>query len=715
MKKFVSLIVVVCLLCLAASAWAVPAAPVMSYEVDGVHISISWTEVPSATGYTLYYAPYPYTGPDTIGSFPMGTATSYSTRLWDGAAYFIAVTAANNSGESQYSNIEYFVMTPSTPDAPVLSYETAGLGISLSWTATSDAIGYKLHYASDVAPETFYSLDMGNETGAYYYLWEGAAYYLKVTSYTSSGLESEPSNTEYFIMGPPSPEWVDNDSDGFTEINGDCDDAAALISPNSEEICGDSIDQNCDGYDETCPVGTNDTDDDDDGYTENQGDCDDTDAGISPVATETCGDSLDQDCSGADEVCPVDPADVDDDNDGFTENQGDCNDAEITINPDATDTCDDEIDQDCSGADEVCPVGPNDVDNDGDGYTENQGDCNDGNNSINPNATEICGDGIDQNCSGADEGCPVTPTSLTITGGMQVNEGGTLQLTAAVTWSNNTTTNETLTALWSENEAAITTVVSGLVSAALVVEDTPATIAASFTAEGVTVGDSHAIVVKDVPTPSSLTITGNTDVNEGGTLQLTAAVTWSNNTVTDETAYATWGESSAAVSSAVIGLVTAGLVGADTAATITAAFSFNGIDVNDTHEINILDVRFVDNGDGTVTDTSTGLIWLQNANPYGERRTLGDIETIVHLLGNVYPGVWRVPNKDELLSIVDTSRSNPALPARHPFYNVQTDIPYFSSTHLNGMEVYVVSMGTGGVSSADVRSSLYSWPVRSGP
>lgn len=44
-------------------------------------------------------------------------------------------------------------------------------------------------------------------------------------------------------------------------------------------------------------------------------------------------------------------------------------------------------------------------DYDGDDYTENQGDCNDGQSLINPAAEEICGDGIDQNCSGADSAC----------------------------------------------------------------------------------------------------------------------------------------------------------------------------------------------------------------------------------------------------------------------------------------------------------------------
>ena len=46
-------------------------------------------------------------------------------------------------------------------------------------------------------------------------------------------------------------------------------------------------------------------------------------------------------------------------------------------------------------------------DNDGDGFTGNQEDCNDNDATTYPGANEICGDGIDQDCDGEDKQCIV--------------------------------------------------------------------------------------------------------------------------------------------------------------------------------------------------------------------------------------------------------------------------------------------------------------------
>jgi hypothetical protein len=89
--------------------------------------------------------------------------------------------------------------------------------------------------------------------------------------------------------------------------------------------------------------------------------------------------------------------------------------------------------------------------------------------------------------------------------------------------------------------------------------------------------------------------------------------------------------------------------------------------------------HFSDNGDGTVIDTRTGLIWLKDAGCFGLTTLVGAIvmtndleEGICGLADGSKEGDWRLPDVQELLGILDYSQYNPALPAGHPFQNIQT-------------------------------------------
>jgi len=88
---------------------APPSAPILAVVTSGAQVTLSWNSVNDATGYTLYYAPSPYTGPESIRSVDLGNQTGISVVLWKGASFFVAVTAYNSVGSSNYSNIGYFV------------------------------------------------------------------------------------------------------------------------------------------------------------------------------------------------------------------------------------------------------------------------------------------------------------------------------------------------------------------------------------------------------------------------------------------------------------------------------------------------------------------------------------------------------------------------------------------------------------------------------
>jgi MYXO-CTERM domain-containing protein len=193
---------------------------------------------------------------------------------------------------------------------------------------------------------------------------------------------------------------------GHVAVGDDCDDGRSGVNPDAAEVCdGADTDEDCDGAADDADAGTDpsghhtffaDADGDGHGDAEHPtsacdlpdahadvaDDCDDSRAGVHPGAAEVCDDAdTDEDCDGA-----ADDADADVDDADRTTWYADA-DGDTHGDPDASvDACD-------------AP----------DAHVAEGGDCDDEDAEINPEADEIAGDGVDQDCDGEDPGAGEDP------------------------------------------------------------------------------------------------------------------------------------------------------------------------------------------------------------------------------------------------------------------------------------------------------------------
>jgi len=142
--------------------------------------------------------------------------------------------------------------------------------------------------------------------------------------------------------------------------------------------------------------------------------------------------------------------------------------------------------------------------------------------------------------------------------------------------------------------------------------------------------------------------------------------------------------------------------------------------------------RFTDNGNGTVTDNLTGLIWLKDANCFGPRswtNALSDCNSLgagdCGLTDGSSAGDWRLPNRKELDSLLDFRFYDPALSNTvgtghweegDPFTGMQLSDMYWSSTTLASSTggAWGVGMGGGYSGTAGKGSTFSVFPVRGG-
>jgi hypothetical protein len=122
--------------------------------------------------------------------------------------------------------------------------------------------------------------------------------------------------------------------------------------------------------------------------------------------------------------------------------------------------------------------------------------------------------------------------------------------------------------------------------------------------------------------------------------------------------------------------------------------------------------RFVDHGNGTVTDKSTQLMWTKAP------KTMPDTyENAVNYCRNLNINgmcCWRLPTIEEWKQIVDNSQQNPALPQGHPFESIHTSIGYWSKTaHRFGPQyMYQMKLWYGKAGYMNKLQRALVWPVR---
>ena len=124
----------------------------------------------------------------------------------------------------------------------------------------------------------------------------------------------------------------------------DHDDCNSDSEPDmTQEIDSAETQDTAEQSEEDTQVDPDNLDNDGDGYSEEDGDCDDSDANVSPIGIDDDVDGVDQNCDD------VDGIDADGDGVASTESGGDdCDDSQSNVSPALTESCD-AIDNDCDG------------------------------------------------------------------------------------------------------------------------------------------------------------------------------------------------------------------------------------------------------------------------------------------------------------------------------------------------------------------------------
>jgi len=130
------------------------------------------------------------------------------------------------------------------------------------------------------------------------------------------------------------------------------------------------------------------------------------------------------------------------------------------------------------------------------------------------------------------------------------------------------------------------------------------------------------------------------------------------------------------------------------------------------------DPRFTENGDRTITDRLTGLVWTDDANPAGAplswQAALDYIKSL-NSRNHLGHGDWRLPNVNELASLVNGQANLVEWLQAGGFHHLLVDYYWSSTTYASyAANAWSVGIYGGIVAGHDKADGFYVWPVRRG-
>lgn len=165
----------------------------------------------------------------------------------------------------------------------------------------------------------------------------------------------------------------------------------------------------------------------------------------------------------------------------------------------------------------------------------------------------------------------------------------------------------------------------------------------------------------------------------------------------------------------------------DTSGTVVTCTG-TGQDGDKLQGVTLPDPRFTDSGNGTIRDNLTGLVWLKNANCFGYKpwtTAVGKAKTLASgacgLTDGSKAGDWRLPNRRELLSLLNRQQGNSiTYLGSFGFSAIQQpiaddDLYWTSTTSAEDTTLaWVVNFSNSSVGYGSKTYIGYIWPVRDG-